>query len=78
MVYLLSLDDIFVNHLHKSQTPTILHNEECYSLSYDTLGFCARGGQMRRLHVVVRCRPTVYSMMKKKMSNILHVITLET
>jgi hypothetical protein len=29
---------MLVNHLHKHQTmPTILYNEECYPLSYDTL-----------------------------------------
>ena len=50
----LCLDIIWVSHLLKSQTtPTILHNE-CCSPSYDTLDFCARGGQIRRWHVVMR------------------------
>jgi hypothetical protein len=62
------LNDIWVSHLRKSQTtPTILHNEECYPSSYDMLGFCARGGQIRmwrlgqigRWHVVVRHQPLV-------------------
>jgi len=47
------LDDTWVGHLYKNQTaPTILHEQECYPLSYDTLDFCAGGGQIRRHHVV--------------------------
>ena len=51
-------DVIWVSHFRKSQTtPTILHNQECYPPSYDTLEFCAPSGQSGRQHVVVRCRP---------------------
>ena len=53
------VDDVWVSHLHKIQTtPTILHNEECYPPSNDTLDFCAKGGQIQRQHVVVKYWPT--------------------
>ena len=69
------LDDIWVSHLCKSQTtPTILHNEECYSLSYDKLDFCARGGKIKRWYVVVRyVWPNLYygySIMKENSATI--------
>ena len=42
------LDDIwFNNHLYKSQTThTILHHEEFYSSSYDTLDFVPKVGKL--------------------------------
>ena len=53
------LHDIWVTHFCKSQTTlTILHNEECFSLSYDMLDFCAWGGHIRRRRVIVRRQPT--------------------
>ena len=42
------IDDCWVSHLCKHlTTPTILHDEECYPPSYDTLNFCGRGTKIR-------------------------------
>ena len=72
------LDNIWVSHLHKSQTTPIIHHNECYlSKLWHTWFSCPR--RQTRQHVAVICRPTyivVFLSFKKKIQY--HFFTCDT